>query len=265
MSETLKLLKLDHENAAHLLDLLEKQIELDSNYDLTLLEDIAAYFLDYPDLCHHPIEDSVFERIRLRDPKRARGLEVLLEEHHHISEVTRSLARLIAEVKENPHHGPDRLHDEAAYFIKCYRAHMEAEERSFFPVAAAVLDEDDWASLDFDLFDRPDPLFDPIAHDRFRALRQRIESESTAAVRRATAFRKMRELQNLRDLSAFNQTMRDAHEPFRLSARRSGGFSLRADHDVLIDIPPCSETRATWCAWFYLNSNQGAANVHAAR
>jgi hemerythrin-like domain-containing protein len=265
MSETLELLKLDHENAAHLLDLLEKQIEPGPDYDLTLLADIAAYFLDYPDLCHHPIEDAVFERIRKRDPKRARGLEVLLEEHHHIGEVTRSLARLIDEVKENPHHGPDRLHDEAAYFVKSYRAHMEAEERAFFPIAAAVLNDEDWASLDFDLFDRADPLFDPNAHDRFRALRQRIESESSAALRRAAAFRKMRELQSLRDLNTFNQTMREAHKPFRLSTRRSGGFALCADHDVLIDIPPCSETRATWCAWFYLNSQPHNAGVHAAR
>ncbi len=254
MPDTLVLLKLEHDHAERLLELIEQQLEFTPSYDLDVLGDITAYFLDYPDQCHHPVEDMVYWRMHARDPDRARPVAHLLEDHAHISDVTKSLARLVEQASCDGSVLHERLPDEARYFVNCYRKHMQAEEEHFFPLAEALLSDEDWDTLDFQLFDRTDPLYDTGAESRFGALRCKIEKASATSLHRATALREARQLRNLHDLSAFNAQMSKTQRPYFLMSHTRGGFSLCSGDDVIIDIPPCSEARATWCAWFYLQS-----------
>lgn len=255
MPDTLVLLKLEHEHAEQLLVLMEEQLEFTPRFDLDVLGDIAAYFLDYPDQCHHPVEDMVYWRMHSRDPAHTLPLAPLLEDHAHISDVTKSLARLIEQAAWDGTVLHKRLPDQIRYFVDCYRNHMNAEEREFFPLAEALLSDEDWDALDYQLFDRADPLYDTNAESRFGALRRKIEKESATSLQRAAALREARWLRELHSVATFNAQMSRARQPYVLMSHVRGGFSLCANDDVIIDIPPCSETRAAWCAWFYVQSH----------
>ena len=46
------------------------------------------------------------------------------------------------------------------------------EEELFFPLAASVLDEEDWRSIEGNLRQRQDPLFGEFVEEEFRILRE---------------------------------------------------------------------------------------------
>ncbi len=57
MTALIPVLRREHKNIARLLDTLEHQIgllEKEARPDYDVLQDIAEYFCDYPDRCHHP-------------------------------------------------------------------------------------------------------------------------------------------------------------------------------------------------------------------
>ena len=67
-------LREEHRNIARLLNALEHQIEIFARAgapDYDVIRGIAEYFLDYPDRCHHPKEDVVFDRLCARFPRDA--------------------------------------------------------------------------------------------------------------------------------------------------------------------------------------------------
>jgi len=75
-----------------LLDAVERQLERfdrGETPDYDILQGVLDYALTYPDLYHHPKEDLVYARLRLRDPAAADSLTDLQAEHHTLAEVTR--------------------------------------------------------------------------------------------------------------------------------------------------------------------------------
>jgi hemerythrin-like domain-containing protein len=255
MSDTILLLQLEHRHANRLLGLIEQQVELGPECDLEVLGDIADYFLGYPELCHHPVEDSVLRHLQARDPKAAAGLEQLFEDHEFIAEIAQSFAKLVKDARHDATRLGKRFAEEANYFVEHYRQHMYSEELEFFPLAERTLGPDDWAQIEFDLFDRQDPLYDEATESRFRALREKIEAELGPSMERAAALHRTRELHAVTDISSFNELMTETKRGYRLIARDKGGYSLQREDDTLIDIPACSEARAAWCAWYYLQSS----------
>lgn len=69
---------------------------------------------------------------------------------------------------------------QARHFLEAQRAHMEAEERTFFPAAQVALTARDWVELAAQAEDRDGPLFGPEADDRRAGLRRHIEALSAA-------------------------------------------------------------------------------------
>ena len=252
MSDTLLLLRLEHRHADELLVLIEKELALGPHCDMQVLSDIAAYFLDYPDQCHHPVEDSVFRRLRARDPDGADGLSQLLEEHEYIADMSRSFAQTVAQAAGDEAVFHKRLPAEAAHFVERYRNHMHSEEREFFTLAEQVLTKDDWAAIEFDMFDRTDPLYDRDTENRFRHLRDRIAATAGQSFARAAMLQRSRELRTLGDVASFNRLMANAGHDYLLAARDGGGYLLQTGSEIVIDLPPCSEGRAAWCAWYFI-------------
>ncbi len=251
MSDTLLLLNLEHRHAEHLLRLIEQQVALGDDCDLDVLDSIAAYFLDYPDRCHHPVEDTVFRRLQLRDPDGAARLGKVLEEHVLIARMSRAFAGLVEKARRDGSVIHNRLPAETDQFVGRYRKHMRTEETTFFPLAEEALTADDWAEIDYELFDARDPLFDREVEGRFRALREKIDAAAALSLRRAAALRRGRVLRELDDIAGFNRLMTDAGQRWRL-VTRTGGYSLVHGDQVVIDLPDCSEARAAWCAWFFV-------------
>ena len=58
-------------------------------------------------------------------------------------------------------------------------------------------------------------------------------------------------LATIQDLATFNEAMRRSGDAVRLVRSSQEGYELKRNGNVLVHIPPCSESRAAWCAYFY--------------
>lgn len=177
MSAIIETLRRDHRNFEELLRVLEQEMKVfdrTERPDYELLADVVGYFQAYPDRCHHPREDAVFEKLRQRDPAAAERVGDLEAEHARLAEGLRSFAGVVEAIlveRDVPREDFDKA---VRDFIDNERRHMKMEEESFFPAALEVLTEADWAELDQRLTDEKDPLFAGEPEQRFAALQNRI-------------------------------------------------------------------------------------------
>lgn len=177
MSDTIIFLQLEHGTLAKLLALVESlrgDIADGKDPDFLLLRLIFDYFHDYPDACHHPKEDAVFRALLQKDPASAERVGNLIGDHEALSRLTEETARRVDAASRNGSEGWDGVIEVLDTFLRAYRGHLEAEEEHFFPLATQRLDKLDWAAIDFDVFDRTDPLYDETKENRFRRLRHVI-------------------------------------------------------------------------------------------
>lgn len=250
MSDALLLLRLEHENLGQLLDLIDEQRQLTKagdDLDLGLLETIAEYFGGYPDKCHHPVEDLLYRRLKMRDPDAVSDPDKLEAEHAQIERLTAELAEAIASSDDGP-----GLAEVLERFVNDYRKHMAMEEEHFFPAAAKALSEQDWDEIDFRLFDSPDPLFDHAAHERFHGLRERINALARGSHRRAARLRQLRQLSKVASVDEFNGFLEAADYGYRLESKPEGGYTVKTGSRPLVDIPACEIAQAIWCAYYFV-------------
>ncbi len=91
MAKILDELRDEHRNLARLLDLLARELNTfkeSGRPDYDLVEIILEYCQHYPDLCHHPKEDMIFEKLQARDPATANIIGNLKLEHEKRSTLT---------------------------------------------------------------------------------------------------------------------------------------------------------------------------------
>jgi len=177
MVEIVRRLRQEHASMAGLLDVLERQIAVfsqgrDPDYDM--IEAVVEYCQTYPDLCHHPKEDLVYEALCACDAAAAEAVGDLVAEHRELATLTRRLADAVHDVLQEGSMPRDSLATLARDFIAGYRRHMEMEETLFFPAALGSIGETEWAEIDAQVIDREDPLFGANVEKRFQALRDDI-------------------------------------------------------------------------------------------
>ena len=181
MSDAVLMLRLEHSHQAKLLEILDNKVERlerGEAVDLELLASIIDYFQSYDSTCHRAKENLVFQALRRRDPAAADSVSHLMEEHEDLTRATDDLTRLILEARQGADIPTVRLASELQHFRDFYRRHMEMEEKHFLPVALQVLSEEDWEEVDFDLFDRENPLFSDKVEARFEKLRERLIAQA---------------------------------------------------------------------------------------
>jgi hemerythrin-like domain-containing protein len=180
------LLRQEHRNIERLLLVLEQELSLfarGKRPDYEVVRAIIAYFEVYPDAYHHPQEDLVFKKLKMRDPAAAARVGDLAAEHRSGAERLRRVAQAVQGVltdREIPRQVVDGIIRD---FIVNERHHMVMEERVFFPAAIQALRPEDWAEIASTLTDQKDPLFSDIVEERFDAVRTHIlqlEQESAA-------------------------------------------------------------------------------------
>ena len=146
MPRAIEQLQLDHRNMTRLLDVLRKELDAyrsGRTPDFDLLNSIMDYTLNYPDLCHHPKENLIYERMAARVSRD--------------SEIPRAWFEGIIE----------------SYLAANYR-HIAAEEETFFPQAVLTLNQADWSAIDASVTAPEDPLFGGKVTKDYRALYERI-------------------------------------------------------------------------------------------
>jgi Uncharacterized conserved protein len=142
--------------------------------DYEVIHAVISYFQVYPDACHHPLEDVVFEKLKLRDPVAAAKLGDLAADHRRGSERLNRVARAVEGVLADRELLRQTVNDIIADFIGHERRHMAREERDFFPAAVKALRPRDWAEIAARLSDRSDPLFSEAVEERFEVVRRHI-------------------------------------------------------------------------------------------
>ena len=177
MTGIINALRSDHSRMTKLLDALERQIgafEEGGRLDFEIVDGILHYCSTYPDRHHHPREDLVFERLRVRAPVVAATLGDLHQEHANLARLTQRFGEMLAAVEQDVAMERDGFLQPARSFLKAYRHHIMMEEKLFFPAAERSLTPEDWRAISAELKPVVDPLFERRSDDRFDAIFQDI-------------------------------------------------------------------------------------------
>ncbi len=183
----------EHRNIEKLLLVLERELDIfarGERPDYEVVQAVIAYFQVYPDTYHHPQENLIFEKLKVRDSAAAANVGDLVAEHGIGSERLRRVAQAIDAVLADRELLRQTVNDIIRDFIEHERRHIAMEDRYFFPAAANALQPQDWAEIASRLTDRKDPLFNQIVEERFDAVRNHImQLEQEAEAERLAAYR----------------------------------------------------------------------------
>ena len=164
---------------ARLLDALERQIEEMTragapNYELIL--EIANYFCSYPDRCHHPKENAIFQHLRMQFPQEAEAIGDLENDHVGTRKRGTRFRQFIYEILQDSIIVRAAAVSAARTFIDAERRHMRMEERHFFPVAEQNFAQEDWAEIGDAIGKERNPLFGDQIDQDFERLSERLIS-----------------------------------------------------------------------------------------
>jgi hemerythrin-like domain-containing protein len=177
MARLLEALLEDHRNAERLLGALEHQVEAFAEGrtpDYDVIVGAAEYFIGYPNLCHHPMEDAIAARLLATRPDEAAAIADLAGEHELTHDRARRFRRTMRELLGDTDIARETVVEAARRFMTYERRHMQAEEQFFFPLAEQLLTPADWAAIEAELTGRSDPLFGAECAASFRKLREQL-------------------------------------------------------------------------------------------
>jgi hemerythrin-like domain-containing protein len=171
------LLRREHRNIEKLLRVLERELsifDLGQRPDYEVIRAVISYFEVYPDAYHHPQEDLVFNKLKVRDPAAAKRIGDLAAEHQSGAERLRRVAHAVEGVLADREILRQTVDDIIHGFIEHERRHIEMEERYFFPAAVKTLRPEDWTEIASTASDQKNPLFSDTVEGRFEAVRKHI-------------------------------------------------------------------------------------------
>src|SRR4030095_14961140 len=167
----------EHRNIETLLAVLERELEIfvrADRPDYDVIRAIICYFEVYADLYHHPLEDLVFPKLKLRDPAAAAKVGNLTLEHQKGAERLCRVAQAVDGVLADREMLRQNVDNIVRDFIESERRHIMMEDRDFFPAALKALEPQDWAEIASAFTKHEDPLFSEAAEQTFDKLRSRI-------------------------------------------------------------------------------------------
>jgi hemerythrin-like domain-containing protein len=178
----------EHRNTERLFAVLEHELEIfdrGGRPDYEVVRAIISYFGLYLEVYHHPQEDLVFAKLRIRDPAAAAKVGNLALEHKKGTERLRRIAQAVDDVLADREILRQDVHNVVRDFIEHERRHIMMEDRDFFPAALKALEPQDWTEIASALTSHEDPLFSEAAEKTFDTLRARISQlEHEAEVER---------------------------------------------------------------------------------
>lgn len=173
----IELLSREHRNIERLLTVLEHELDVFDRAgrpDYEVIRAIIAYFEVYTELYHHPQEDLVFAKLKLRDPATAARIGDLAREHRKGTDRLRRVADTVGYVLAGSEILREDVDGIVRDFLEHERRHLMMEDRDFFPAATNALQPQDWAEIASTLSRHEDPLFSDVTEARFDVLRAHI-------------------------------------------------------------------------------------------
>jgi hemerythrin-like domain-containing protein len=189
MVEIIDILRQEHRNIEKLLRVMEQELAVfdrDERPDYEVFGAILEFFKMYPDSCHHPKEDIIYEKFKVRDSGRAASIADLQAEHREGAVRLRRVAQAIDSVlndQELLRESVDRI---VRDFIDNERKHIALEDEVIFPAILDTLQPADWADIALTLADRYSPMSEADFEEQLSTLRRNIlELEEAAVARRS--------------------------------------------------------------------------------
>jgi hemerythrin-like domain-containing protein len=173
----IELLTREHRNIERLLAVLEHELDIFDRADrpdYEVIRAVIAYFEVYTEMYHHPQEDRVFAKLKIRDPAAAAKVGDLGREHQKGAERLRRVAKAVDGVLADREFLRQDVDTIVRDFLEHERRHIVMEDRDFFPAALKALRPSDWAEIASALSPHKDPLFSDATETRFEALRAHI-------------------------------------------------------------------------------------------
>jgi hemerythrin-like domain-containing protein len=179
----------EHRNIRTLLAILERELEIfdvGESPDYEVIRSIISYFEIYTEIYHHPQEDLVFAKLKIRDPAAAKRIGNLAREHRVGTDRLRKVAEVIDLVLSDEEILREKVDAIVREFIMHERRHLTMEDQEFFPAALKALKPQDWDDIAAAVDRHRDPLFSDVVEDRFGQVREYIlRLEEDAEVERA--------------------------------------------------------------------------------
>jgi hemerythrin-like domain-containing protein len=189
MVEVIDILRQEHRNIEKLLRVMEQELAVfdrGERPDYEVFGAILEFFKMYPDSCHHPKEDIIYEKFKACDPGRAASVADLQADHREGAVRLRRVAQAIDNVlndQELLRESVDRI---VRDFIDNERKHIALEDEVIFPAILDTLQPADWADIALTLADRYGPPSEADFEEQFSTLRRNIlELEEAALARRS--------------------------------------------------------------------------------
>jgi len=177
MIEIIEILRQEHRDIKKLLCLMEQELTVfdrGERPDYDIFGAIIEYFKKYPDTCHHPKEDIIYEKFRMLDPSRAASVADLQAEHREGAVRLRRVAQVLDRVLNDQdvlRASVDRIMRD---FIDNERKHIALEEEVVFPAIEDTLKPGDWAEVALTIADRYGPPSQADYEEQFSSLRRDI-------------------------------------------------------------------------------------------
>jgi len=177
MIEIIEILRQEHRDIKKLLCLMEQELTVfdrGERPDYDIFGAIIEYFKKYPDTCHHPKEDIIYEKFRMLDPSRAASVADLQAEHREGAVRLRRVAQVLDRVLNDQdvlRASVDRIMRD---FIDNERKHIALEEEVVFPAIVDTLKPGDWAEVALTIADRYGPPSQADYEEQFSSLRRDI-------------------------------------------------------------------------------------------
>ena len=124
---------------------------------------------------HHPQEDLVFAKLKIRDATAAAKVGNLALEHQKGAERLRRVAQAVDGILADCEILRQNVDNIVRDFIEHQRRHIMMEDRDFFPAALKALEPQDWTEIASALTNPEDPLFSEAVEETFDTLRARIQ------------------------------------------------------------------------------------------
>ena len=177
MTKIIESLREEHRNIEQLLLVLERELNVFSRGDrpdYEIINAVISYFLDYPDCCHHPKEDMIFEKLKARDSVAAESVGDLEAEHRNEGNRLRRVSDMIRGILINEEAPGQTFDNVMRDFVEQERRHMKMEERVLFSSAVTALRPEDWAVIEARWSETEDSLFNVAMEEKCESIRDHI-------------------------------------------------------------------------------------------
>jgi hemerythrin-like domain-containing protein len=185
MPEIIEILHQEHRNVEKLLRVMEQELTVFGRGERPHYEVFGAvieFFRKYPDSCHHPKEDIIYEKFKARDPGRAASIADLQAEHREGAARLCRVAQAVDAVLNDQELLRESVDSIVRDFIDNERKHIALEDEVVFPAILDTLSPADWADIALTLADRYGPPSEADFEEQFSTLRRNILELEEAAV-----------------------------------------------------------------------------------